>query len=88
MIRIGLLLGLLVACSPAAHAQTPAPLPLPIPPFIDTRGTPEDQRACTPDARRLCREVIESDMAVLQCFQRQRERLSPACRAVLQKYGQ
>jgi len=84
MIRIGLLLGLLV-CPSVAHAQ--ASPPLPIPPFLDMRGTPEDQRACHGDAVRLCRDVLESDMAVLQCFQRQRERLSPACRAVLQKYG-
>src|SRR5690349_21604828 len=41
----------------------------PLPPFLTPRGTPEDQRACRPDAQRLCREVMGNDDAVLRCFQ-------------------
>ena len=61
--------------------------PLPLPPFLTPRGTPEDQRACRPDAARLCREVIDNDDAVLRCFQARRRELSPPCLAVLEKYG-
>lgn len=64
----------------------PLPLPLPIP--LNTRGTPEDQRACHPDANKLCRSYVGDDMAVLRCFQAQRPKLTVACRQVLEKYGQ
>jgi hypothetical protein len=76
----------LVALTPAARAQGP----LPFPPFMDMRGTPEDQRACRPDAVRLCRHVLElnDSMIVLQCFLAQRAKLSAPCRAVLVKYNQ
>ena len=89
MIKTGLLCALLLpAFAISAQAQQP-PLPLPFPPFFDMRGSPEDQRACQPDAVRLCREALNGgDMVVLQCFQRQRELLSPPCRAVLQRHGQ
>lgn len=62
----------------------------PFPPFMDMRGTPEDQAACRPDAVRLCRHVLDRNdsMVVLQCFLQNRERLSPPCRGVLVKYGQ
>jgi hypothetical protein len=60
------------------------------PPFMDMRGTPQDQRDCQPDAVRLCRHVLDRNdsMVVLQCFLQNRERLSAPCRGVLQKYGQ
>lgn len=58
------------------------------PPLIDTRGTPEDQKACERDAVKLCKPVLGDDFAVLRCFQENREKLAPACRAVLVKYGQ
>lgn len=59
----------------------------PLPPFLTPRGTPEDQRACRPDAQRLCKEVIGNDDAVLRCFQANRPKLSAPCEAVLVKYG-
>ena len=61
--------------------------PIPLPPFLTPRGTPEDQRACRPDAVRLCKEVMGNDDQVLRCFQARRLLLSPACAAVLAKYG-
>jgi len=85
MVRSLVLLAILVA-SPTLPAQAQNP-PIPLPPFLTPRGTPEDQRACRPDAVRLCKEVIENDDAVLRCFQARRQLLSPACQAVLAKYG-
>jgi hypothetical protein len=84
MLRTALFAIALLASS-QAFAQ---PLPLPFPPLIDTRGTPEDQKACSGDARKLCRAYLGDDMSVLRCFQANREKLSPPCRAVLVKYGQ
>jgi hypothetical protein len=87
MIRPLALLALALAASASiAHAQGPFPFP----PFIDMRGTPEDQRACRPDAVRLCRHLLEQNdsMIVLQCFLANQIRLSPPCRAVLVKYNQ
>jgi hypothetical protein len=53
------------------------------------RGSPEEQRACTRDAQRFCREVIaQGDLAVLACFQQNRPRISRACDAVLRSHGQ
>ena len=47
------------------------------------------ESACEPDAGRFCRSVIQQgDMAVLGCFQRQPQRLSGGCRALLRSYGQ
>jgi hypothetical protein len=63
-----------------AHAQNlPAPL----------RGTPQEQRACAPDAVTLCKPYVEADddAGVLKCFQDNRAKLKPACRAVLEKHG-
>lgn len=87
MIRTASLFALLITASISpvmAQGQAPAPFP----PLFDTRGTPEDQRACRGDAAKLCREFVDNDMAVLQCFQRQRTKLSKACKAVLEKYNQ
>jgi hypothetical protein len=72
----------LVAWAPPSNAQRP------LIPFPGSQGTPEEQAACRPDARRLCRELVGNDMAVLACFQQNRAKLSPACRAVLERHGQ
>jgi len=76
----------LSAFASPAYTQGPPPFP----PFLDMRGTPEDQRACRPDAVKLCRHVLEQNdsMIVLQCFLQNQQRLSVPCRGVLQKYGQ
>jgi hypothetical protein len=83
---LALLAIVLAASSSAAQAQAPFPFP----PFLDMRGTPEDQRACRPDAVRLCRHLLEQNdsMIVLQCFLANQGKLSPPCRAVLVKYNQ
>jgi hypothetical protein len=89
MARSIILLALLLASAAAtpALAQQQQQPSFPLPPFLTPRGTPEDQRACRPDAQRLCKEVIGDDDAVLRCFQANRPKLSQACAAVLVKYG-
>ena len=81
--RIGLVVLALVAGTSSSSAQLPLPVP-----GIGGRGTPADQAACRPDARRLCREFVGNDMAVLSCFKQNRAKLSQPCRAVLERNGQ
>jgi hypothetical protein len=45
------------------------------------QGTPEQQRACQPDAMRLCSEFVPDVDRITACMIKQRNRLSPACRA-------
>jgi hypothetical protein len=82
MVRWLLVASFVVAAS-AASAQGPFP-------FMDMRGTPEDQKACRPDAVRLCKHLMKYNdaMVILRCFQQNRTKLSAPCRGVLQKYGQ
>ena len=91
MARSIILLALLLAsaATPSFAQQQPPQeqTRIPLPPFLTPRGTPEDQRACRPDAQRLCKDVIGDDDAVLRCFQAHRPKLSQACAAVLVKYG-
>jgi hypothetical protein len=53
-------------------------------------GTPKEQAACRPDARRFCSHVKQgSDSnAYLSCLEANRSKLSKACLAVLQSHGQ
>ncbi len=42
------------------------------------------ERACSHDVSRHCRRYLnEGDMAIYQCLQNNRERLSPACRRLV-----
>ena len=45
------------------------------------QGTPEQQRACQPDAMRLCSQFIPDVDRITACMIKKRIRLSPACRA-------
>jgi len=46
-------------------------------------------RACSGDARRLCKNVLgQGDMVVLQCFQQRKSQLSGSCRKFLTEVGQ
>jgi Cysteine rich repeat len=51
-------------------------------------GTPQEQAACRPDARKHCSRVSQDEMTVLNCLIRNRTRLSQSCRALLQRHGQ
>jgi hypothetical protein len=51
-------------------------------------GTPEEQRACRPDAKRFCPNALGLELLVLACLQENRQKISIACRRVLEKHGQ
>jgi hypothetical protein len=51
-------------------------------------GTEHEQEACTPDAMKFCDDKIPDTFAVLACLQVHRQRLSKACRHVLEANGQ
>jgi hypothetical protein len=87
MARSLFLLAILVASAAAPAPVSAQNAPIPLPPFLTPRGTPEDQRACRPDATSLCKDYLGNDDMVLRCFQANRQRLTPACNAVLVKYG-
>jgi hypothetical protein len=48
--------------------------------------TPED-RACRGDARRFCRDDIPDQFKVGSCLQAHKERLTHACKTVLDGHG-
>jgi len=77
MLLKSFILGLLLAAVPAvSFAQSDAER---------RRG----EKACSGDASRLCRKVIDqSDAVVLQCLQTNHKKLSSACRKVLEDNGQ
>ena len=52
------------------------------------QGTPQEQRTCTRDASRFCRQQLGDDAAVQQCLRQHRQRLSSACQKVFQSHGQ
>lgn len=87
MLKTTLLVAALVIAAFPAWAQARRPGTPALDPATG-RGTSSDERACRPDAVKLCPELIGNDMAVLACFKQNRTKLSPACTAVLQGYGQ
>ena len=55
----------------------------------DGRGTAEEQKACTRDAQRHCRAVLDQgDFTVLACLKDNRAKLSQGCIQVLKNHGQ
>jgi hypothetical protein len=54
----------------------------PAPATAQSRGTPEQQQACQPDAMRLCSEFVPDVERITACMIKNRIRLSPPCRAV------
>ena len=76
MARTSLLLALALSAMIAPAAAQNSPM----------RGTPEDARNCRQDAVKFCKDVLDSDDAVLKCFQTNREQLTRACQGVLKKY--
>jgi Cysteine rich repeat len=52
-------------------------------------GTDEEEKACTRDVQRFCRQLMEQgDLTILACLKQNRPKLSPACRYVLVSHGQ
>ncbi|WP_108513149.1 hypothetical protein [Bradyrhizobium algeriense] len=53
------------------------------------RGTAEEQKACTRDAQKFCRPVLDQgDFTVLACLKEHRSKISAACDQVLKSNGQ
>ena len=50
-------------------------------------GTPQEQKACSGDAKRFCKQQLGDDGAVQQCLMQNRSRLSKSCSAVFQSHG-
>jgi hypothetical protein len=48
-------------------------------------GSPEQQRACSPDVKRFCGEVQnQGDYAIADCLKTNERQLSSACRRVME----
>jgi hypothetical protein len=83
-------LALLLWGASAALAQFP---PQPAPPkcAAPAQGTAQDRAACHPDVVRFCQTELRTDecdvFAILGCLQRNRSRISAACRHVLEQNG-
>jgi hypothetical protein len=57
--------------------------------FAQQRGTAEEQKACTRDAQKFCRPVLDQgDFTVLACLKENRSKISAACDKVLKSNGQ
>jgi hypothetical protein len=51
-------------------------------------GTPQERSACSRDASRFCRKMLnDGDSAVQQCLQQHRDQLGRACRKVFESHG-
>jgi hypothetical protein len=49
------------------------------------RGTAQQQKACRADVSRFCRAAMQgSDTQIAECLRNNKERLSKACRDVMQ----
>jgi hypothetical protein len=87
--RIGVILKIILVSS-ATILLSAAGEPIPFPPLglLQFQGTPEEQAACDPDAKKFCSEAIPDTFRVLACLQRNRVRLRQVCAQVLEAHGQ
>jgi len=51
-------------------------------------GTPAERESCRRDTVRLCKGVVPEDGPMLNCLKTNRNKLSAACRTVLETHGQ
>ena len=85
--RISLTLALLASLGAGAALAQNAPGPSGPPPNI-FEGTPAEQAACRRDSTTLCKDAVPDTFRVLACLQQNRQRISKACREVLESHGQ
>jgi hypothetical protein len=89
MFRVFLALALLLTSGIAWSQQGPKQATPQSEPTTDPfKGTPEEQAACRHDSTTLCRDAIPDTFRVLACLQQNRQRISKACREVLESHGQ
>jgi hypothetical protein len=50
---------------------------------LEYQVTEEERAACTPDVFRLCSAAVPDVQRIIACMRRERSRLSPACRNVV-----
>jgi hypothetical protein len=78
---------LLIASATIASAQFP---PQPPPPAMP--GSEQERAACRPDVVKFCEAELAANqddvMAILGCLERNRDKISAACRDVLSNHGQ
>ena len=83
-------LSLLLAGATAAWAQFPSQPPPPQCPS-PVQGSAQDRAACHGDVTAFCTAELQTNQcdvfAILGCLQRNRTRISAACRQVLQANG-
>lgn len=72
-----IIIAVLAAGTPA-WAQSPAPL---------GPHNAAEEKACSRDAKRLCKHEIPDQLRVASCLQAHRTRVSRACRAALEGQG-
>ena len=78
MFRTLLAITMLVTATSGAFAQA-----------SNRGGTPAEQKACSPDVSRYCRDVMkEGDLTILGCLKANRTKISKACDKVLVSNGQ
>ena len=75
---------LFASVTTAGFTQTPAPVFNP----FQMRGSPQEEAACNPDARRHCKTAGDDELTVLRCLQANRTKISKACVKVLESHGQ
>lgn len=81
MPRIFLLLAMLAPLSTTALAQAQNP--------GQRSGTEQEQKACTRDVTRHCRQLMDQgDLVILGCLKEHRAKLTKACNQVLVNHGQ
>ena len=59
-----------------------------LPAPVVAQGTPEQRTACRPDTQKFCRGLRPEPLIMLRCLQENREKLTRACRKVLEDNGQ
>ena len=81
-----LIFTLLLAGTTIVHAQFP-----PQPAALALPGSEQERAACHPDVVRFCQAELAANQddvfSILGCLQRNRSRISAACRQVLEQNG-
>ena len=52
-----------------------------------SKGSPQEQRACRGDVAKLCRSGMQDEASVLSCLVSNKEKLSKPCQEVLTANG-
>jgi hypothetical protein len=84
MVRSLCLVSALLLASTAAWAQNDQSRPGN---FAQDRANTVEGRACRGDAHRFCKDEIPDEFRVASCLQEHRDKISHACRAVLEGNG-